>query len=269
MQTLYKFVNCPEAVKSMLNGSIKFTPVAELNDPIELFAHADPDVISKSLKKFRKNGYTEIDLVNLRKQEMLLTTLTPNFVQRSTPNTIEEANEHIQLPMYDSIEVLIDIVKSIRREMLQKTGIFCVSQKNDSFPMWAHYANNAKGFVVEFENLESIFKGDETGVLSQITPIAYNKSPHITFDPCSHRTTFFTKHPDWSYENEYRIVKQLSKCKKTESNGKNLFLSEIPKNLIKRVIIGWNCSSEDRKYVEAITHNVSNAIIDNGKIKIV
>jgi hypothetical protein len=41
--------------------------------------------------------------------------------------------------------------------------------------MWAHYAEQAKGFVVIFDRLDRVFKGDETGSLNVTKPVDYTE----------------------------------------------------------------------------------------------
>jgi hypothetical protein len=41
--------------------------------------------------------------------------------------------------------------------------------------MWAHYAEQAKGFVVIFDRLDRVFKGDETGSLNVTKLVDYTE----------------------------------------------------------------------------------------------
>ena len=94
---------------------------------------------------------------------------------------------------------LFATVESIRAGV----GILSFSERYDSLPMWAHYADLAKGFVVIFENLERTFKGDETGSLNVPKPVVYTEwFVGMTFDPSTQDRLFFSKLSDWSYERE-------------------------------------------------------------------
>ena len=140
-------------------------------------------------------------------------------------------------------------MQNINTEIQEKTGIFCVSTKVESFPMWAHYADNAKGVAIEFENLEEAFAGNSSRVLDKLRPISYYKDqrPSVTLRPSDLSELFFSKYIDWEYEQEYRVVKVLSDCEPVKcSDGKKRYYYTIkePQKYIKRIIVGWKCSND-------------------------
>ena len=111
--------------------------------------------------------------------------------------------------------------------------------------MWAHYADNARGFVVEYKNLGEIFSGDgETDVFGVLKKVECytGKRLAVQFHPSKLNEMFFSKHEAWKYEGEYRVVKPLNECKKRfVGNGVERFFYWIdPKKYIKRIIVGWN-----------------------------
>jgi len=120
--------------------------------------------------------------------------------------------------------------------------------------MWAHYAANATGIVVEFDNLHQVFPGDNTGVLRQVRPVSYWKElPGMTFEPQSHENLFFSKYLDWSYEKEFRVVMPLSDCRTSDSAISSMYFYDIPKNCVKRIITGWCMTAIN---VEAVKQQV-------------
>jgi hypothetical protein len=141
--------------------------------------------------------------------------------------------------------------------------------------MWAHYAANASGLAIEFKNLEQVFPGDETGVLRVPTPITYQgESFGVTFDPQSHRSLFFAKFQDWSYEQEVRVVLPLSDCSRHNLFGKDLYTYQIPKTCIVRIVLGWNMSQANqlavKEQVKALNPSVSitHAYIRKGRVSL-
>ena len=70
MTTLYKFISEPEHVKSLLQGSVKFTPIPELNDPSELSPVIVRDNVQKSLTRLRREGYNDQEFSDLQKQDI-------------------------------------------------------------------------------------------------------------------------------------------------------------------------------------------------------
>ena len=122
-----------------------------------------------------------------------------------------------------------------------RVGIFCLSKRFDSLPMWAHYANNAAGLAIEFADLDSSFEGDATGVLREPREVVYESEIEgVTFDPRSHESLFFSKYSDWSYEQEVRVVLPLSECRVMATGSSSLYLFDVPRTCVRRVILGWN-----------------------------
>ena len=241
MQPMYKFVGTLEAVQFLLKGSVKFTPIAELNDPSELVPNVITEAVLASLHHLRQRGYSEQDLIHLRRQERLLQRLAPRFHAISAPRTVEIANAIIRSRFYDNAPLLEDRLRALAREMSDKVGLLCLSLRSNSLPMGAHYANNAAGFAVQFRDLDSVFSGDESGVLFQPIAVRYEREKSgVTFGPQSHQSLFFAKFQDWEYEQEIRIVLPLDACRRESLPGRTLYLYDIPRHCVARVILGWN-----------------------------
>lgn len=258
---LYKFVAESDALRFILQGSVKFTPIGELNDPSELSPTLNREEVRTSLDRLRKDGYSADDLQNLRRQGHLLRQLAPRFQAIPVPASPSEATARIRSSFYDSISTLEQLLNDTAKEMSAKVGLFCLSLRCDSLPMWAHYAENAAGLVVRFRNLDAVFPGDETGVLRQPIPVRYERERSgVTFHPKSHESIFFDKFQDWSYEQEVRVVLPLADCRRAAVGARSLFLFDLPPDCVSAVILGWNMSSERcravRDWVERLNSRV-------------
>ncbi|POZ50912.1 DUF2971 domain-containing protein [Methylovulum psychrotolerans] len=270
MSSFYKFIdNNLDVIHSLIGGSIKFTPIPELNDPSELVPNLDIDEIKASLQYLRQHGYSEQDMIYLRQQGNLLQRLAPEVMVIGIPATQEQASQVIRLPFFNDIQNLEPQLYRTATAISSNVGIFCLSQRYDSLPMWAHYAANAKGFVVEFleSELKNEFLGDNTGVLNQLIPVRYGQEiSGVTFDPKSHESLFFDKFQDWQYEQEVRIIKPLKECnkveyKKTECQETGIiYLHQLPFTCIGRVILGWNISPEHRNAVVDYVHSLDSPV---------
>lgn len=99
-------------------------------------------------------------------------------------------------------------------------GILSLSAQNDNMIMFSHYANKHKGICLQFDTTK-----DE--IFTNASPVNYRNSiPYINYkdywDFVSNRdkdyskfdVIFFTKHKDWIYEEEWRILHQLEANKK-------------------------------------------------------
>ena len=262
MDLLHKFIRKPEDVSFLLRGRIKFTPIPELNDPSELFPAIIPDEVKKSLILLRKRGYTEEDMVHLQHQGALLQRLAPEFQAVSVPATKEEANMLIRASFYDNFTLLSELLQDTTQKIASEVGLFCLTKRNDALPMWAHYADGAKGLVVEFCDLHEVFCGDDTGVLFKPIAVRYTQNRlGVTFDPRSHDSIFFEKVEDWSYEKEIRVVCPLKDCRR-EANGTNeLYLFDIPQQHISRIILGWRMLRTEAAQVISVVDNKYNVYV--------
>lgn len=267
MPALYKFLGNPAIARSVLAGSIKFTPIAELNDPAELNPTLNREAVIASLSRLREIGYSQDDLIHLRRQGAVLQALSPSTQTVHVPSTPEEATRIIHSPFYDSTSTLERLLSQTARDIASKVGLFCLSRRFDSLPMWAHYAANATGLAVEFTGLESEFTGDATGVLRQLREVTYAQEIEgVTFDPKSHESLFFSKYMDWSYEQEARVVLPLADCRQHIHDQGILYLYDLPTKFIRRVILGWNINRTSVDIVrDAVSEFCPNAEVVQAK----
>lgn len=252
MTRLYKYIDSIAPVPAVLAGSCKFTPVADLNDPAELVPNILIDEIRASRERLRERGHTDADLEHLRRQGCLFQRLAPDCQAIPVPQSKEDADRQIRLPFYDDVDRLAGLLDTFAREVSSRVGLFCLSTRYDSLPMWAHYAKNATGVVVEYADLEQHFSGDDTGILRACIPVTYKRENlGVTFDPQSYRSLFFAKDEDWEYEQEHRIVLPIAECRHEVSDGKLLYLHDVPKSSVRRLILGWKMDANAASLVRA------------------
>lgn len=252
MTCLYKYIDDIDSVPAMLKGSCKFTPVADLNDPAELVPNILIDEIRKSRERLCQRGHTDADLEHLRRQGCLFQRLAPECQAIPVPQTTEDADRQIRSSFYDDVDRLAGLLDVFARKVSSSVGLFCLSTRYDSLPMWAHYAKNATGLVVEYADLHLHFTGDDTGMLSACIPVTYKRENlGVTFDPQSYRSLFFAKDEDWQYEREHRIVLPIAECKRLVKDGKSLYLHDVPKNNVRRLILGWRMEANEASRVTA------------------
>lgn len=111
--------------------------------------------------------------------------------------------------------------------------------------MWSHYADEHQGFCVEFLFNSDDFRKDEFNELtaSRLFRVKYwnpNKDAPIGFENKTKGMTasiaFLTKHHDWNYENEVRL---LEFAPQNGSIRKQYQLGE--KTIIKAIYFGYRC----------------------------
>ncbi|MDT3668963.1 MAG: DUF2971 domain-containing protein [Aromatoleum sp.] len=113
-----------------------------------------------------------------------------------------------------------------------KVGMFCLSEDPLNLLMWGHYCNAHQGVVVEFDVTNPFFSARSTasGLHQYLRKVEYRE--HRATLPLEHfqknkmgllndhgsgwldlvrseHPLMFTKSPDWSYEREWRLVRQL------------------------------------------------------------
>lgn len=102
-------------------------------------------------------------------------------------------------------------------ELRNTTGVSCLSESENSLLMWAHYANNHRGFCVEYDLLEI------NRILNfSVIPVIYSEE-RTCFDFFNLQTiekdtlklfiqSLTSKSPEWSYEKEWRIIRDQGAC---------------------------------------------------------
>lgn len=141
-------------------------------------------------------------------------------------------------------------ISSFRKELStfrSDLGISCFCESNDSMLMWAHYANNHKGICVEYELLRFNSELNYTPV-----PVIYTDQR-----PCLERMdldnpgkdlfSYFidgvtTKSTKWSYENEWRIIRDHGSCGAAWDDTKKGAL--LPSLQPSSIILGCDSSDE-------------------------
>ena len=120
------------------------------------------------------------------------------------------------------------------------TAIFCMSQVWDSVLMWAHYADSHKGFAVGFDMSHPFFDFEK--------PYGTRKVKYCKSRPKSTEINImdemYYKLDVWSYEQEWRLCRDVYKADETINN--NIYLFRIPKESIKSVYFGI-CMPENEK----------------------
>lgn len=123
----------------------------------------------------------------------------------------------VWLQLKGEIGKKIRSLRSTFDNMKTTMGISCLSESNDSLLMWAHYANNHSGMCVEYELLEI----NKQLRFSPVPVIYSNERPSFhsinpdTIDTDSMNIlieSLTSKSPEWSYEKEWRIIRDQEAC---------------------------------------------------------
>lgn len=268
------------------------------NDPFD--CHTGYDV--ESYEKHRLLRYIkEVGFVETRHSQDGFTVDEFNRLSRST--TSYDYNWHSQIEEYDTIlrellknksevfnKIIYDLTRKSRNEVKAKIEklrnvnirVACFSALdrrknfNDIIHIWSHYADNHKGFCVEYDmspinesicfSLEDYeFHKDQSKymeerikvlILGGLFPVIYTASRvnipktklnKIKFDDVNglqHNSdvdsllykTFIVKSAKWSYEKEWRLILDGDVC--------NYYDNKIPFPYIKRIFLGCKMNTQ-------------------------
>ncbi len=155
----------------------------------------------------------------------------------------------------------IDKYKSFQtNDYLDTQMVYSLSSVSDNTLMWSHYTNSHQGICIGFEVKEVVdilfFEFDEQvnkiappeDKLGLIWKVTYNNDMPAAvsrFEPNQDYFSFFiTKHTNWSYENEYRMILLY------EDYQKKIY--KFRKDILKEVVFGMRISEENKKLVKEI-----------------
>ena len=128
-----------------------------------------------------------------------------------------------------------DLLNNLRQN---KHGITSFGDSPYNILMWAHYANNHKGCVFEFE------VADDVEVFASTISIKYSDNyPVVEWTSTENnplKSAIFTKYSQWSYENERRILRV------------NQADSDLPfkQEALSKIFLGCRFSKENRKMLD-------------------
>jgi len=182
---LYKY-RCYNAysLASLANSSIWLSEPKTFNDPFDCALTLDRDAYKQSVVDAIGDAMNRVQQGKKKREELL----------KEWPGD------------KDAFETLRDCVK----ELFQNIGICSFSAIGDHMLMWSHYADNHKGFCVEYDCREG------TKLKELALPVKYSESiPKVSAtDLVGERQQetidlfWLTKSSVWSYEQEWRVMMQ-------------------------------------------------------------
>ena len=191
---LYKYYSYnSNSLSVLINKKVWFSKPISLNDPFDLGIDFINDITSKDFSYMIETCKNQPFVSTQRKQELdrigALEKKSPDPV--ALTESWEEANKKL-------------------RDDLKNSGVFCMSELNDNILMWSHYADNHRGFCIEFVRKPDNLLGD----IEATNPVIYNcyfPTPAPFSDEGRNKCfddLFLTKYKDWAYEKEWRLVNE-------------------------------------------------------------
>ena len=174
--------------------------------------------------------------------------------RRTFASELRQSSDAPTSGQIESFEALKDMWK----EMVPTFRVLCLSELRDVTPMWAHYAEQHKGVVLEFSAIDKL---DSAFLVAR--PVVYQDTPPSIADPEAWAscmlgqggTTYwdlfaeyeYVKTNEWSYEKEWRIVSGARP-------GENGFFGDYGyhPNELTGIFFGPKCSTEHRSDLLAL-----------------
>jgi hypothetical protein len=277
--SLYKYL-IPDRIDILQNRTIRFTQHMALNDPFEMkpfFEFLAEDTIMKQLFLF---GGEETWNAGFDQGYSLISKVFDQM-KKHFPN--EESQREIDkiwndLPQYQSLKEqtkqerpvfldgLVDLAKERMSELRnviftsfnESVAVLSLTQKSDDILMWAHYAHNNKGFVIEFDDGHEFFHRpiDFGGLRGCLHKVVYsedrpNRDSMLDLSPSD---IFLLKSDKWKDEEEWRMLQSLESGIRLEKDGTSIlddegqpiYLFSLPPSCVTGVIFGSRISQQNK-----------------------
>lgn len=238
---LYKYL--PPARASSVLGKLlmRFSQVSVMND-IEEFKPPIDGIATEAVfeKKFRERA----------------DALYPGLMDR-----VEKQGPEYMAKLRDQAEQnLPRAIKAIYEMNDKNFGILSLSEESASAFMWERYADQGRGFLVEFDPSHSWFrqKVKEDDDLRHLRRVIYvaDRTPAYLLATTA-QDYLYTKETKWEYEKEWRIILNFNSaaCKAGKDNtGTDVLLFAIPPDCLISVTVGFIAS---REFVEQVRTTIA------------
>jgi DUF2971 family protein len=142
--------------------------------------------------------------------------------------------------------------EEIQKEILSRIqtidstyGILSLTTTNNNLLMWAHYADDHRGAVIELE-LDDKFLYQDGPNRKFARAVKYSrKRARIPINEDILMEHFFVKSPEWEYEQETRVIRRLEHADDVikPDGGPDIHLFTMPPEYIKHIFIGVRTES--------------------------
>ena len=220
--SLYKYVTMTTLTKILGSRTVRFTQPGALNDPFEMV----PEIFAPE----------EMDKEQL--------SVRFDVVAPRRPEDTVLVNKDVD-PEWFSDETSRKIRKSLDREI----GILCLTRNPASLTMWAHYADDYSGALLEFDEEHEFFHGAIDVEYTNERPKRHVEAYMNDIVPIAE---LCAKSCEWSYESEVRIARRLSDCKRVDdSEPFPVFVMDLPQECVVSITLGERTTASEQRSVLA------------------
>jgi hypothetical protein len=282
--SLYKYL-VPERIDVLCNAKIRFSQHMALNDPFEMKPYFEGLTSESVLTEFFNASWQAYGADALKVMDTLIPDILKDEHYKASMEQSKHENPAIELLLNTHKERMPELRNVIFTSFNDEIGVLCLTEERDNLIMWAHYANNYKGFVIEFDEKHEFFQQKDTSMLEHgcIRQVRYSEDRpnHASFTDLTRDELFFLKSKGWTYEREWRMLKPLpiedSDKVRQDADGQPVYLFSFPPECVTSIIFGSRMPDVVRKnFLELLTtdHRYSDlkafqATLDEKKFRLI
>lgn len=260
--SLYKYRSFNDhSLELIKNDEMWLSNPNDFNDPFDCAITIIPkQIAAENLNKFvdkliqeSEYEFNADEIFHIKRSENPFYELciihAENFVSTddTPPELIEimsKPDEYANMLSNAAEEEYDEFYNTLLRNLKENIRITCFSEKKDSILMWAHYADNHKGFCIEYDFRPLGYRDLAKRFLYPVNYVnsIFDATKYLLPDadmPDIGCYAAITKSEDWNYENEWRYVET--------SNITGQPYLNVPKP--KSVYLGAKTSEENKKIV--------------------
>ena len=145
-------------------------------------------------------------------------------------------------------EKSIELLSNEYNRYIENIKVCCFAEDNDSILMWSHYANEHKGFCIEYDFDEM------SQMCSHIYPIKYQQKLCKLIDFNNKNDSIIepiiTKYIDWKYEKEWRMINYCKNENYVDKIDDKTYRYKLPNPI--GIYMGCKISQEHEKKLEEL-----------------
>jgi tetratricopeptide (TPR) repeat protein len=153
-------------------------------------------------------------------------------------------------------QVLNAAAQFIRPQVGDRLGVLSLTERPDNLLMWAHYAGQHTGFLIELDGRHEFF--DQAGASNELhwclLPVSYaHERPAVGWT--AYERALLAKSLEWEYEQEWRMIVPLGEsvlrkaARILDAGGDQVHLFELPPQCIRGLVLGCRMTSAARSEI--------------------
>ena len=224
---IYKYRrDCPYHLDNLKTDTVRLSSPESVNDPYDCWFKVSPDLVARLLEKRLVNVFvTAYNLQNVIGEEQIENAKQSDEPLKAIITYIPESSGGAKVGPKKMAELGSASVKGVANNVVSTlqqfrklTKLCSFSTVNDSMLMWSHYADNHRGFCLQYD-LEAL--NADHPLRKNLYPVLYSSKLYdlTSFleklaDPDPQRfgdmaplLAVLRKFETWEYEQEWRMVK--------------------------------------------------------------